>query len=333
MGRFIKSIVNRMTKTKEKILITGGSGFIGTNLMEYYLSIGATVLNIDIKSPKKADHLQYWKRVDILDLDKLKSTVSNFKPDFIIHLAARANLTGSNLSDYAVNIEGVENIIKIGNDMDHVKKIIFASTMLVCKAGYIPKCDNDYCPPNLYGESKSIGEKIVRQKAAKFNWAIVRPSSIWGPWFGPTYKRFFEMIITKKYFNFTGKMSTKTYGYIGNIVYQIDSILHNKKSNDRTFYLGDYKPTNIRNWSKEIGKELNLRVPTIPRSLVFLLAKAGDILKYLNINFPLNSFRFKNMTTDNVLPLDSTYEIAPETKFSRMEGNKITLNWLREQNK
>lgn len=322
-----------MTKANDKILITGGSGFIGTNLVEYYLSFGAIVLNIDIKSPKNTNHSQYWKRLDILDLNELKLEVSKFKPDFIIHLAARANLTGSNLNDYSVNIDGVENIIKIGNDVNSVKKIIFASTMLVCKAGYIPKSDSDYSPPNLYGESKSIGEEIVRRRESKFDWAIVRPSSIWGPWFGPTYRRFFEMIIAKKYFNFSGKMSTKTYGYVGNIVYQIDSILHDAKSNGRTFYLGDYKPTNIKDWSCEIGDALNLRIPTFPRILVFLLAKTGDILKYLNINFPLTSFRFKNMTTDNVLPLDSTREIAPETKFSRIEGNKITLNWLREQNK
>ena len=311
-----------------KLVITGGSGFIGTNLVDFYLGKGVEVLNIDIDAPQNPDHEKYWKKVDILDYDLMNSTISDFAPDHIIHLAARANLTGNSLDDYAVNIEGVKNLIKIGNSTESIKKIMFASTILVCKRGYIPENDDDYCPPNLYGESKMIGEQLVKKESANYDWVIVRPTSIWGPWFGPTYRRFFEMILKGRYFNFTGKMSTKTYGYIGNVVYQIDSILDSEETNGQVYHLGDYQPTNIKEWSKEIASELDKKILTVPRIFIWCLAKLGDFLKLFNIRFPINSFRYYNMTTDSIKPMDRTKQVAPQEKFTRKEGNKHTIAWM-----
>lgn len=313
----------------KKILVTGGSGFIGTNLIECYSESNEfEVLNIDIKPPKIVEHKKFWKEANILDRDTIEDIIKKFNPDYIIHLAARANLTGKSLKDYEVNTEGVKNIIMMGNKYKTIRKIIFASTMLVCKAGYIPKKDDDYCPPNFYGESKMIGENIVRSESKNFEWTIVRPTSIWGPWFGPTYKKFFEMIIEGKYINFSSKMSTKTYGYVGNLVYQLDKILFSESSNGRTLYLGDYSPTNIKEWANEIADELDKKIYEVPTFLIRTVAIFGDIAQKLKIKFPINSFRFENMITDNIVPLDATKRIAPETKFSRIQGIKLTLDWM-----
>lgn len=315
----------------DKILITGGSGFIGTNLVEYYLSKGAGVLNIDLKPPQNKEHNDYWKEVDILNYSLFKTTVEDFAPKYVIHLAARANLTGKSLEDYSANIDGVNNLIQIGNSTDSIKKIVFASTILVCKRGYIPEDDDDYCPPNLYGESKAIGEQLVKDKSSNYDWVIVRPTSIWGPWFGPTYRRFFEMIMQGRYFNFTGKMSTKTYGYIGNVVYQVDSILYSEETNGNIYHLGDYEPTNIKEWSSEIASELDKKIITVPRILIRGLAKTGDLLQVLNIKFPINSFRFNNMTTDSIKPMDKIKRIVPNLAYTRQEGNRLTIDWIRNQ--
>ncbi len=316
---------------EKSIIITGGSGFIGTNLIDYYESLGYSILNIDIKPPRKLEHNVYWRQCDILDLSNLKKLVTDFNAPILIHMAAKADLKGKSIEDYITNTVGVHNIITVCNDTrSNVQKVVFASTMLVCKAGYIPKIDNDYCPLNFYGESKMMGEKLVKEaNNLKFNWIIVRPSSIWGPWFGATYRTFFEMIIHKRYFNFSGRMSTKTFGYIGNVVYQIDQIINSTNSSHKTFYLGDYEAVNIKQWANEISLEIGHKVKTIPKFLVFILAKIGDFLSRLNINFPMNSFRYNNMTTDNTLPLDNTREIAPKTPFSRKCGIKITLEWMK----
>src|SRR5659263_642945 len=107
------------------------------------------------------------------------------------------------------------------------------------------------------------------------------------------------MVVNKKYFHIGNKSCTKTYGYIENLVYQIDSILNApvEKIQGYVFYLGDYEPTNIHNWADEIGSELGIKIRTIPYPLLKIAAFGGDVLKALGVNFPMTSFRLKNMTT------------------------------------
>lgn len=315
----------------DKILITGGSGFIGTNVMQFYIERGDHVLNIDIKSPQNSDHQEFWSETDILDYDKFESVVATFQPDYIIHLAARANLTGTTLEDYAVNTDGVENLIRIGNKINTVKKILFASTILVHNRGYVPESDTDYAPPNLYGESKAIGEELVRNKSVNYEWVIIRPTSIWGPWFGPTYRRFFEFIMKDRHVIFSGKMSSKTYGYVGNVVYQIDQILYSDSTHGNTYNLGDYEPTNIKDWAYEIASELDdKKVKSFPRSVVWMLAKIGDMLQFFNLKFPMSTFRFKNMTADAIKPVENTKHIAPNLRYSRIDGIRETIKWMKQ---
>lgn len=316
-----------------KMLITGGSGFIGTNLVDFYTTLGMEVLNVDIKPPRNKSQSSFWQMVDIRDLESLKAIVAQFQPDYVLHMAARADLTGKSLDDYSTNISGVQNLIEACNQTKSIKKVIFASTMLVCRVGYIPKNDNDYCPPNLYGESKVIGEKLIREKSSNldFDWLIIRPTSIWGPWFGPTYRNFFEMILKRRYFNFTGMMANKTYGFVENTVRQIDSLLNSDSANGRIFYLGDYIPTNIKEWSAEIAREIDYRIISVPRSVIWISAKVGDVLGLIHIKFPMNSFRYLNMTTDNIIPLDAIKEFAPLNFYTRIQGNLLTIKWMRDQ--
>ena len=105
-----------------KILITGGSGFIGTNLVSYFIK-SHDVLNIDINEPKIKQHLQYWVNIDINDYDRLNIAVQDFNPDYIIHLAARTDLKGSSVDDYTSNVKGVENIVNVAKQIKSLKKI------------------------------------------------------------------------------------------------------------------------------------------------------------------------------------------------------------------
>lgn len=312
-----------------KILITGSSGFIGTNLSHYYNELGYDVLNID----KICAH-NVFNQIDLLDYEKLKSKVCKFNPDYIIHLAARTDLKGKSLDEYSSNTQGTLNLIRVCNQLPNLKRVLFTSSMLVCKPGYIPKHSTDYSASTIYGESKVEMEKIIRREELNFDWAIVRPTSIWGPGFGVPYRNFFDIVIKKRYFHIGKKSSTKTYGYIDNVIYQIDSILNapSDKVNEQVFYLGDYQPTNIEEWANEIGSELSIKIKTVPFSIVKLAALGGDILKVIGINFPMTSFRLKNMTTDNIVDLSNTKYIAPNLPCTRIEGVQQTLKWM-NQNK
>lgn len=314
-----------------RIVITGASGFIGTNLLNSLLRIeNIELLNVDYNEPIDKDAIKYWKNTDIRNYKEFEFTLKEFNPEYIIHLAARTDLNGQTIEDYSANTIGVENILKIASELSDLKKILITSSMLVCHAGYSPKNQFDYAPTTIYGESKVETEKIVWNNKPNSDWAIIRPSSIWGPWFGVPYRNFFDMIISKKYFHIGNKGCTKTYGYVGNAIYQIESILfaNTTDENNKVFYIGDYTPTNIEEWGNEIANQLGQKIIRMPYWLIKCAALFGDILKVVRIGFPMTSFRLKNMTTDNIIDLSNTRKVALNLPYSRIEGIKETLKWM-----
>lgn len=314
-----------------RAIITGASGFIGNNLLQYYLDKDFSVLNLDFKEPINKYHIKYWKNVDITNKEELQKAILNFNPEYIIHLAARTDLRGVTLEDYKANTIGVSNLLKVANLCNDLKRIIITSSMLVCKLNYSPQNEEDYCPDTVYGKSKVQTELITRDTQLKCEWAIIRPTSIWGPWFNEPYRNFFDMITRNRYYHIGNKSCTKSYGYIGNAVYQIDSILfaEKEKVQGRVFYIGDYSPYNIEVWGNEIAALLNEKIRKVPYFIIQFAALCGDLFKTIKISFPMTSFRLKNMTTDNVVNLSNTKEIAPNLPYSRIEGIKKTLNWLK----
>ncbi|MCI9846275.1 NAD-dependent epimerase/dehydratase family protein [Flavobacterium pectinovorum] len=315
---------------KIKILITGGSGFIGTNLIETFLNEGKEVLSLDITGPKIESHNKIFKNVSLLDYNIMEKAILGFNPDYVIHLGARTDLNGKTLTDYNANIQGVENLLKVLDKLPSLKRVIFASSMYVCQPGYTPENYEDYKPHTVYGESKVMTEKIIKEKNPSYEWTIIRPTSIWGPYFGEPYNLFFKIVLSKKYFHMGSKACKKTYGYIDNFIYQLKSILYADATNinKKVFYLGDYEPYDITLWSNEIATERNIKIPNVPYSFFKVLGYVGDILKVIKIKFPMTSFRLKNMTTDNVYNLDDTQKIAPNLPFSRKEGTKKTVEWI-----
>ena len=315
-----------------KILITGGSGFIGTNFINHLLKQGEyALLSIDKEQPKIEGHRTIWKMVDVCDKEQLMQTVVEFQPDYVIHLAARTDLRGKELGDYAANMEGVSNLLDALEQVPNLKRTVFASSMYVCEPGYMPKDFEDYAPHTLYGESKVETEKRIKERNPNYTWAIIRPTSIWGPWFGEPYDKFFRMVLNRMYFHMGKRACKKTYGYVDNAVCQIMAILQapEEKVMRKVFYLGDYEPYDITEWADEIAKCVNIRIPNIPYFLFVMAGWFGDFLKLFGIAFPMTSFRLHNMTTDNVHNLNPIKEIAPNLPVSRQKGTKRTIEWIK----
>jgi nucleoside-diphosphate-sugar epimerase len=269
-------------------------------------------------------------KIDLCDKTILEKEIVKFNPDFVIHLGARTDLNGKSLEEYNANILGVKNLIEVLEQLENLKTVIFASSMYVCQPGYSPQSFEDYKPHTIYGESKVITEKIIKENNPNYTWVIVRPTSIWGPYFGEPYNLFFKIVLARKYFHMGDKACKKTYGYIDNFIYQIESIIKadKKEIDKKVFYLGDYEPYDITSWANEIAGYKQFKIPDIPYSLFKMAAFFGDLLKSVGVKFPMTSFRLRNMTTDNVFDLAQIKEIAPKMPVSRKEGTKITVDWM-----
>ena len=61
-----------------------------------------------------------------------------------------------------------------------------------------------------------------------------------------------------------------------------------------------------------------------------LIALTGDLAVWLGIKFPLTTFRLKNMTTENVLDVDSTLKVTGKLPYSLYEGVDLTVKWLKD---
>jgi nucleoside-diphosphate-sugar epimerase len=64
-------------------------------------------------------------------------------------LAAKTGLDEKKLNDFGANMEGVENMLRAFEETRSIERVIFASSLLVCGMGYIPKHDTDYQPTTL----------------------------------------------------------------------------------------------------------------------------------------------------------------------------------------
>ncbi|MBA3073410.1 MAG: NAD-dependent epimerase/dehydratase family protein [Anaerolineae bacterium] len=320
---------------KKKIIITGGSGFIGTNLVEHYLSLGWEVINLDICSPRNSDHINFWKKLDIVNREELLRVFHDFTPDYVLHFAARTDLDEhENLSGYSANIQGVRNMVDAIKSTQGIKRIIFASSQLVCRVGYQPATDEDYCPNTLYGHSKVIGEQIVRASAnIGASWVLIRPTSIWGPWFDVPYRTFF-MTINKGLYIHSGQIQTlKKWGFVLNSVQQIHKLLIGPDDmiNSKTFYLADYSPLILKDFANSAQKEMGAKkIVTLPFWLMKLIAHGGDTLKLLFWkNPPLTSFRLNNIITNEIQETSSLEEITGPLPFTYVSGIEKTVAWLK----
>ena len=317
-----------------RIFLTGGSGFVGTNMAEWLSKRDdVTFVNFDINKPRNIDQSNYWVEGDICDLKRLKSIFDDFCPDVVIHMAARTDLNGSSLLDYETNTTGVENMIKCCNECASVKRVIFLSSMLVCRLGYTPKNDFDFCPTTYYGESKVIGEKLVRKKVRNgLDWVLLRPTSLWGPWFDIPYRNFFDAV-RKGIFMMPSNLKVyRSYGFVLNSVEQIAAImkLQNTLGLNTVHYLADAEPIELSTWAlKIIEVSKKGKIYRVPWLVLKLLAWAGDFLKFLGFTSPpITSFRLSNMTTNAIYDTQSWSGICDIKKYDMEEGTKITINWM-----
>ncbi len=292
-------------------------------------------LNYDLKRPRSAIRNVSYVPGDILNGAHLSATVMDFQPTAVVHLAARTDLDGRSAADYVSNTTGVRNIISALRSAASVRRVIFASSRYVHANDIQPKRDDDYSPFTLYGASKAEGETIVRSSGLEIPWVIIRPTSIWGPWFDVPYKNFFQAVRRGVYVHPAGERIYKSYGYVGNVVQQIRRLLElpGGSIHGRTLYAADYQPVEIRAMAETIREHFGAPpVRDAPLSVMRSFAFAGDVLKKVGWrNPPMTSFRLGNLRTQMAYDLSQTSNLVGPLPYSTEEGIKHTVEWMKQQ--
>jgi GlcNAc-P-P-Und epimerase len=313
-----------------RILVTGGSGFIGTNFMALQMAKGAELVNLDWNPPLDPGQRGCWKEVDLMDQPAVQAAFDAFKPTHVVHLAARTDTDEPvDVDAYRQNHEGTRLLLEVVKRSPSVERIVVTSTQFVCEAGYQPKHDLDFKPFTVYGESKRRTEMETRQAALSCCWTIIRPTTIWGPW-SLRYRDVMFKVMRKGLYFHPGKgRVVRSYGYVGNVVWQIDRMLHAPRPvvDGRVFYVGD-RPFDLKEWVEVVSRELvGKPVRYIPTFLIQLLAWVGDAFKLIGLPFPITSGRFRSMTSDYITPMDKTIDALGEAPWTIEAGVKETVKW------
>ncbi len=178
---------------KNKAIVTGGAGFIGSHLVDRLISEDFNVLVIDNLSTGKQENIntkaEFLKK-DINDKD-IESIILNFSPDYIFHLAAQIDVRKSLMDplwDANINIQGTLNLLN-ASSKSNIKKFIFSSTGGAIY-GEAKNATEDFMPNPLspYGVSKLACEHYLQvySEWKGLSFTSLRYGNVYGPRQDPT---------------------------------------------------------------------------------------------------------------------------------------------------
>ena len=318
----------------KKVLVTGGSGFIGRHLVGHLLELGYEVINLDLVPSPEPSQSACWREGSILDAPGLMRLLAEVRPQHVVHLAALAVMEGRSLDDFKANTEGTANLLAAVREVGGVERLVVTSTQHVRRPGSGPPAhDEDYIPYMLYGESKVITEKLTRAAGLPGHWTLIRPTAVWGPHHPFLIKGLWRLIQRGIYVHPTDDPVIRAYGYVKNVAWQIERILAlpAAATKGRMLYVGDDNGRQL-DWVNGFSQALIGRdVRTVPLSLIRALAGFGDAMRVCGLRFPLYGSRLFNLITNNPVPMQPTFEVLGQGPYSRADGIRETTVWLKEQ--
>lgn len=280
-----------------KIIITGGNGFIGKNLIKYLKKYKYEVYKLSVDF----NHTSSKKVIEKI--------FKEFNPNYVIHLAGLAHKKDSNLlktPNKIININTnypifLANLCKDNN----VKKFVYISTIGVHGQGSKNKIINEnseYQPYNLYTNSKMNAEKniIKNLKHTNTKYTILRPSLVLGknaPGNIASIKRLIKLRLPLPINGFNNKRNIL---YVYDLCNLIHKCLILKKANNQIFVASGLKPLTILDTFQEIAKIENLKLRSffIPKELIFMffyLIGKKNIINKFSLNLLINSSKAKEL--------------------------------------
>ena len=180
-----------MKKNNKKILITGGAGYIGQNLISFFIKKKYKIFVIDNLSTSLKLHKNLRKNVSFYKIDltienRVKAFFKNKSFDLIIHLAAFSGVQEFNknvLKSFNNNVLSTKNLVNFGFRKRSTKLIFSSSAAVYGKVSRKQITETDKCDPvNYYGISKLACENIINQEFQKRenHYAILRYFNVVG---------------------------------------------------------------------------------------------------------------------------------------------------------
>ncbi len=235
---------------KKKLLIIGGSGFLGQNLIKKLNFANYNIFSISLRKSIKIRKRKSLNQIklDISQKNQIKK-ISNINFNIIINLGG--NIDHKNyLETNKVHYIGVKNLISELN-LESLNMFIQVGSSLEYGKQRAPHFNNLNCKPiSNYGKAKFKASKFIKSqsKNKNFKFIILRPYQIYGP-----YQKFDRLIphvirscLRNKSFDCTDGFQLRDFLYVEDFVSLIKKILKNKNIKSGVFNVGFGKPYKVR---------------------------------------------------------------------------------------
>lgn len=297
------------------IIVTGAAGFIGSAVAEKLMNDGHNVVGIDCINDYYDVNLKHarlnrikesvsgnqfiFKEIDIADLASLQAVFAEFKPEYIVHLAAQAGVRYSLENPHAYaqsNMVGHLNMLECARDLgDKLKHMVYASSSSVYGGNTkVPFEETDRVddPRSLYAASKRANELMGNTYAHLYKLPNtgLRFFTVYGPWGRPDMSPwlFASNILDEKPIKvFNHGDLYRDFTYVDDIVEGVCRLtFHPPVDADKphdVYNIGNQNPVKlidyIRVMEKVLGKEAILDMQPWPPTEVYKTYASTEKLK------------------------------------------------------
>jgi UDP-glucose 4-epimerase len=249
---------------KQKILITGGSGFVGSHMVKIFSENGNEVTIFDIMEPRfELNEKTIFIKGDIFNIDSLKSIME--KNDVVVHLIGLADSGDAQKNpqkSFLLNVVSLQNILEAARAVGN-KKIVFPSSAAVYGITEdLPIKENfQLQPTHIYSWHKVLCEKMIQayQKNYGINYVILRFFNVYGKGNEGVIGIFIDKAKKGESIESFGPFQYRDFIYAGDVAEAVYRSVAYDKSMNRIINIGSGRGT-------QIGDILNMVCEIFPQA-------------------------------------------------------------------
>ena len=311
------------------VLVTGGSGFVGANLVTELLERGLRVRSFDRVPSPLPEHPRLEVSVgDITNTDDVARAVGTGADtvDTVFHTAAVIDLMGgASVSEeyrqrsFAVNVTGTENLVRAAQKAG-TKRFVYTASNSVVMGGQRIAGGDENLPytqrfNDLYTETKVVAEKFVLSQngVSGLLTCSIRPSGIWGRGDQTMFRKVFESVLAGHVKVLVGSKNVKLdNSYVHNLVHGFilaaEHLVDGGTAPGQAYFINDGEPINMFEFSRPVVEACGQPWPSlwVPGRLVWAAMMAWQ---FLHFKFGLPKPLLEPLAVER-LYLDNYFSIA-----------------------
>lgn len=311
-----------------RVLVIGGSGFIGTRLVATLLDRSHTVTNFDLKPPTRSDAATVTG--DVRSVEQVTAAAAGH--DAIVHLAAEHRDDVLPLSRYTeVNIDGARSVIAAA-EANGIRRIVFTSTVAVYGLDSANATEETEPHPfNEYGRTKLEAERLFLAWADaddERSLMIIRPSVVFGEGNRGNVYNLARQVASRRFLMVGDGSNVKSMSYVGNVVDFLADALDAPAGTTLVNY-ADKPDLSTREILGVLREAMGIRHSGGVRLPLWAGLAAGHtidlVARVTRRTFPVSAVRIRKFVADTTVNTDRLAASGHRSRIPLDEGIRRTI--------